>query len=173
MKEFLQRILQDVMKKKMLGTSDAWPMSHSSHRSSVLYWRLAVFRFNSTTKYFTTEDELGIGTLWREFSKSSDHDSNLEIESKNEDWAGFIKVIFNFFLGRLFPYHRIQTYSRLRCLVCVKGLVICFYLGWSGSIQQILSNIAHKWSWLSSIQLTTKFNSISSSFFTLLPSFCM
>ena len=29
-----------------------------------------------------------------------------------------------------------QKYSRLRCLGCVKGLVICFYLGWSGSIIQ-------------------------------------
>ena len=27
-----------------------------------------------------------------------------------------------------------QKYSRLRCLLRVKGLVIGFYLGWSGSI---------------------------------------
>ena len=27
-----------------------------------------------------------------------------------------------------------QKYSRLRCLLGVKFLVICFYLGWSGSI---------------------------------------
>ena len=33
-----------------------------------------------------------------------------------------------------------QTYSRLRCLLRVKGLVICFYLGWSGSILQIRTN---------------------------------
>ena len=26
-----------------------------------------------------------------------------------------------------------QKYSKLRCLLRVKGLVICFYLGWSGS----------------------------------------
>ena len=26
-----------------------------------------------------------------------------------------------------------QKYSRLRCLLCVKSLVICFYLGWSGT----------------------------------------
>ena len=32
----------------------------------------------------------------------------------------YIKKIYN------------QKYSRLRCLLCVKGLVICFYLGWSG-----------------------------------------
>ena len=31
--------------------------------------------------------------------------------------------------------------SRLRCLLRVKGLVICFYLGWSGSILQIRTNI--------------------------------
>ena len=29
-----------------------------------------------------------------------------------------------------------QKYSRLRCLLHVKGLVFCFYLGWSGSILQ-------------------------------------
>jgi hypothetical protein len=29
-----------------------------------------------------------------------------------------------------------QKYSRLRCLLPVKELVICFYLGWSGSILQ-------------------------------------
>ena len=34
-----------------------------------------------------------------------------------------------------------QNYSRLRCLLRVKGLVICFYLGWSGSILQIRTNI--------------------------------
>ena len=33
MKRFLQRILQEIMK-KILGTSDAWLMSHLSHRSS-------------------------------------------------------------------------------------------------------------------------------------------
>ena len=34
-----------------------------------------------------------------------------------------------------------QKYSRLRCLLRVKGLVICFYLGWSGSILQFRQNI--------------------------------
>ena len=34
----------------------------------------------------------------------------------------------------------IQKYSRLRCLLHVKGLVICFYLGWSGSILQFRRN---------------------------------
>ena len=34
-----------------------------------------------------------------------------------------------------------QKYSRLRCLLRVKGLVIYFYLGWSGSILQIRTNI--------------------------------
>ena len=36
---------------------------------------------------------------------------------------------------------RIQKYSRLRCLLPVKGLVFCFYLGWSGSILQFRQNI--------------------------------
>ena len=35
----------------------------------------------------------------------------------------------------------IQKYIRLRCLVRVKGLVITFYLGWSGSILQFSQNI--------------------------------
>ena len=34
-----------------------------------------------------------------------------------------------------------QKYSRLRWLLCVKGLVICLYLGWSGSILQFRQNI--------------------------------
>ena len=34
-----------------------------------------------------------------------------------------------------------QKYSRLRCLLRVKGLMICFYLGWSGSILQFRQNI--------------------------------
>ena len=35
----------------------------------------------------------------------------------------------------------VQKYSRLRYLLLVKGLVICFYLGWSGSILPIRTNI--------------------------------
>ena len=34
-----------------------------------------------------------------------------------------------------------QKYSRLRCLLRVKGLVICFYLRWSGSTLQFRQNI--------------------------------
>ena len=34
-----------------------------------------------------------------------------------------------------------QKYSRLRCLLCVKGLVIGFYLGWSGSTLLITKHI--------------------------------
>ena len=33
-----------------------------------------------------------------------------------------------------------QKYSRLRCFLRAKGLVICFYLGWSGSILQFRQN---------------------------------
>ena len=40
-----------------------------------------------------------------------------------------------------FPHWHGQKYRRLRCLLCVKGLVICFYLGWSGSILQFKQNI--------------------------------
>ena len=34
-----------------------------------------------------------------------------------------------------------QEYSRLRCLLLVKALTICFYLGWSGSTLPIRTNI--------------------------------
>ena len=34
-----------------------------------------------------------------------------------------------------------QKYSRLRCLLRVKGLESCFYLGWPGSILQFRQNI--------------------------------
>ena len=34
-----------------------------------------------------------------------------------------------------------QKYSKLRCLLRVKGLAICFYLGWSGSILQFRQNV--------------------------------
>ena len=34
-----------------------------------------------------------------------------------------------------------QKYRRLRCLLCVKVLVICFCLGWSGSIVQFRQNV--------------------------------
>ena len=39
------------------------------------------------------------------------------------------------------PFTIKKKYSRLRCLLCVKVLVICFYLGWSGSILQFRPNI--------------------------------
>ena len=35
----------------------------------------------------------------------------------------------------------IQKYSRLRCLLNVKGLVFCFYLGWSDSILRFRQNM--------------------------------
>ena len=34
-----------------------------------------------------------------------------------------------------------QKYSILRCLLHVKGLVICFYLGWSDRVLQIRTNM--------------------------------
>ena len=41
----------------------------------------------------------------------------------------------------IFFYTCCQKYSRLRCLLRVKGLVICFYLGWSGSVLQFRRNM--------------------------------
>ena len=38
-------------------------------------------------------------------------------------------------------YQSYQKYSILRCLLHVKSLVIWFYLGWSGSILQIRTNV--------------------------------
>ena len=37
--------------------------------------------------------------------------------------------------------NQVQKYSSLRCLLRVKGLVICFYLGWSGSNLQFRQDI--------------------------------
>ena len=37
-----------------------------------------------------------------------------------------------------YPY---QKYSRLRCLLRVTGLLICFYLGWSGSTLLITKHV--------------------------------
>ena len=34
-----------------------------------------------------------------------------------------------------------QKHIRLRSLLLVKGLVLCFYLGWSGSILKIRTNM--------------------------------
>ena len=36
-----------------------------------------------------------------------------------------------------------QKYSRLKCLLLVKGLVICFYLGWSGSTKDTTIKICN------------------------------
>ena len=48
----------------------------------------------------------------------------------------FLELIQSKHLSRL-VYNKVnsnmQKYSRLRCLLRVKGLVICYYLGWSGS----------------------------------------
>ena len=63
----------------------------------------------------------------------------------------------------------IQKYSRLRCLLRVKGLVICFYLGWSGSIlhfRQSIIKVGSK-SWL----LTCSSN-ITLSLLTFIHCFC-
>ena len=42
---------------------------------------------------------------------------------------------------KLFTCNSQQKYSRLRCLLRVKGLVICFYLGWSGSTLLITKHV--------------------------------
>ena len=44
-KNKLKGFLQEIMKKIILGTSDAWSMRQSSHRPSVLYWRLSDVNF--------------------------------------------------------------------------------------------------------------------------------
>ena len=43
-------------------------------------------------------------------------------------------------LCQLDSTHR-QKYSRLRCLLRVKGLVFCFYFGWSTSVLQFRQNL--------------------------------
>ena len=57
MKVFLQRILQEIMKKIILGTSDAWSTIHLSHRPSDRAWiylRLTNFLTNQVTIYMKT-----------------------------------------------------------------------------------------------------------------------
>ena len=57
-------------------------------------------------------------------------------------WPHFYKILLVFEV----PYRpwvkgMPQKYSRLRCLLRVKGLVICFYLGWFGSALLITKHI--------------------------------
>ena len=57
MKVFLQRILQEIMKKIVLGTSDAWSTIHLSHRPSDRAWiylRLTNFWSRAKTKCMHT-----------------------------------------------------------------------------------------------------------------------
>ena len=51
MKGFLQRILQEIMKKIILGTSDAWSMRRLSQRPSVLYWRLSNLKLTKSNPF--------------------------------------------------------------------------------------------------------------------------
>ena len=52
-KEFCKEFCKKLWKKIILGTSEAWSMRRSSHRLSVLYWRLSDFctTFNWVLKY--------------------------------------------------------------------------------------------------------------------------
>ena len=69
-----------------------------------------------------------------------------------------------------------QKYSRLRCLLCVKGLVICFYLGWSGSILQFRQNIikvgSKSWLLTCSSNITLSQPSYTGSALKREPTFC-
>ena len=47
MKEFLQRILQEIMKKIILGTSDAWSMRRFLFCRLLLLFIVNVFRYNT------------------------------------------------------------------------------------------------------------------------------
>ena len=51
------------------------------------------------------------------------------------------QVMIHHLKGLIKLLHEDQKYSRLRCLLCVKGLVTCFYLGWSGSVLHFRQNI--------------------------------
>ena len=65
-------------------------------------------------------------------------------KSFNFKWFGpwFFPTWLLLFLLTVYRFDsKTQKYSRLRCLLRVKGLVICFYLGWSGSILQFRQNI--------------------------------
>ena len=54
----------------------------------------------------------------------------------------FLNLLTYYNLSSTFLLSRyVQKYSRLRCLLHVKALVICFYLGWFDSILQFRQNI--------------------------------
>ena len=60
-----------------------------------------------------------------------------KISNYHHFWHSYILPLFCKYT--LVGYN--QKYSRLRCLLRVKGLVICFYLGWSGSTLVITKHV--------------------------------
>ena len=48
------------MKKIMLGTSDDWSLRQSSHRPSVLYWRLSDYRLFTDKIFYNQGDPIGV-----------------------------------------------------------------------------------------------------------------
>ena len=63
----------------------------------------------------------------------------LQIERFFQNFSATATVLLPYQLSRNLGWY--QKHSRLRCLLCVKGLMICFYLGWSGIILQFRQNI--------------------------------
>ena len=132
----------------MLGTSDAWSTSHLSQQTSVLYCRLSDF------SSFTYSNKLWLNLAhgkcqyfvicglpsqlsWLPFGEYY-HD----IVSKNGSmYYDHLQCTSITAKDTEYIVVRSQKYSRLRCLLRVTGLVICFYLGWSGSILQFRQNI--------------------------------
>ena len=103
-----------------------------------------------------------------------------KVESKNIRKTGIFERILRRLRAKakscpLNPFS--QKYSRLRYLLLVKGLVICFYLGWSGSILQFGHNIIKvgSKSWLltcsSNITLTLAWPSPPGTFHILIGNF--
>ena len=126
---------------------EVWNLSERESRKNTIYqlllngpkiasaWRGAVFNFLNT---------MGLNYFWFWFLKSKRYlrctsqvftRVNSEFISRSphknnqyESWIFEKKFcLFNFWENIY-----VQKYSRLRCLLRVKGLVIGFYLGWSG-----------------------------------------
>ena len=101
------------------------------HQKSILHWlysalhRLSTFCFYNSQRHFQVlvvlENHLAANLIGM-----MKNQENIAANMVNINHSA---LIYN------------QKYSRLRCLLHVKGLVICFYLGWSGSTLLITKHI--------------------------------
>ena len=112
----------------MLGTSDAWSMSRSSHRLSVLYWRLSDFR-----------------SLWRAFSNPSErniHKGSLPHSCQHVCWSLKSPMIFKWHSNWLGTFGFSSNYnssnSSLLQKVCSSFATSLHYINRGSSIVLLL-----------------------------------